>query len=92
MSKKTDEIVKGIVKGEQLYEGKAKKIFATNDPDLVVIDYKDDATAFNGEKKGQIESKGELNNAIASGLFELLRSQGVKSHFIAKMSDRNNFV
>ncbi len=88
MSKKTDEIVKGIVKGEQLYEGKAKKIFATNDPDLVVIDYKDDATAFNGEKKGQIESKGELNNAIASGLFELLRSQGVKSHFIAKMSDR----
>ncbi len=88
MSKKADEIAKGIVKGGQLYEGKAKKIFATNDPELVIIDYKDDATAFNGEKKGQIESKGELNNAIASGLFELLKSQGVKSHFVAKISDR----
>ncbi len=88
MSKKADAIAKGIVKGEQMYEGKAKRVYATNDSGLVVIDYKDDATAFNGEKKGQIESKGELNNAIASGLFELLASQGVKSHYIAKLSDR----
>jgi len=79
---------KDIVKGEQMYEGKAKKIFATNDPEIVIIDYKDDATAFNGEKKGQIESKGELNNAIASGLFELLKSEGVGSHFIEKISNR----
>ncbi|ULQ61202.1 phosphoribosylaminoimidazolesuccinocarboxamide synthase [Brucepastera parasyntrophica] len=77
-----------MVKGDQLYEGKAKKIFATNYPDLVIIDYKDDATAFNGEKKGQIESKGVLNNNIASGLFELLAKKGVKSHFVAKLSDR----
>ncbi len=82
------EIVKNLVKGEQLYEGKAKKVFATNYPDLVVIDYKDDATAFNGEKKGQIDSKGVLNNAIASGMFELLAKNGVESHFVAKLSDR----
>jgi len=82
------EIVKNLVKGEQMYEGKAKKVFATNYPDLVVIDYKDDATAFNGEKKGQIDSKGVLNNAIASGMFELLSKNGVESHFVAKLSDR----
>ncbi len=88
MAKKTSEIVKNLVKGEQLYEGKAKKVFATNYPDLVIIDYKDDATAFNGEKKGQIDSKGVLNNSITTGLFELLGKKGVKTHFIAKLSDR----
>ncbi|HOT62434.1 MAG TPA: phosphoribosylaminoimidazolesuccinocarboxamide synthase [Treponemataceae bacterium] len=88
MDKKTEEIVRNLKKGEQLYEGKAKKVFATNYPDLVVIDYKDDATAFNGEKKGQIDSKGVLNNAIASGIFELLAKKGVKSHFVAKLSER----
>lgn len=88
MSGKTDQLVKNLVKGEQLYEGKAKKVFATNYPEYVVIEYKDDATAFNGEKKGQIESKGILNNSIASGLFELLDKKGVKSHFVAKLSDR----
>ena len=72
MGKNASEIVKNLVKGAQLYEGKAKKVFATNYPDLVIIDYKDDATAFNGEKKGQIESKGVLNNSITTGLFELL--------------------
>ena len=88
MSKKVPEIVKNLVKGEQLYEGKAKKVFATNCPDLVIIDYKDDATAFNGEKKGQIESKGVLNNSIATAIFEVLEKKGVKTHFIAKLSDR----
>jgi phosphoribosylaminoimidazole-succinocarboxamide synthase len=88
MSKNVQEIVKNLVKGEQLYEGKAKKVFATNYPDLVIIDYKDDATAFNGEKKGQIESKGVLNNNIATTIFELLEKKGVKTHFIAKLSDR----
>ncbi|MBN1615681.1 MAG: phosphoribosylaminoimidazolesuccinocarboxamide synthase [Spirochaetales bacterium] len=77
-----------MVKGEQMYEGKAKKVFTCNYPDMVVIDYKDDATAFNGEKKGQIESKGVLNNSITSGLFGLLEAKGVKTHFIAKLSDR----
>ncbi len=88
MAAKPEQLVKNLVKGEQLYEGKAKKVFASNYPDCVVIEYKDDATAFNGEKKGQIESKGILNNNIASGLFDLLDKKGVKSHFIAKLSDR----
>lgn len=88
MSKKTDNLVRNLVKGEQMYEGKAKKVFTCNYPDMVVIDYKDDATAFNGEKKGQIESKGVLNNSITSGLFGLLEAKGVKTHFIAKLSDR----
>ncbi len=77
-----------IVKREMLYEGKAKKVFATNNPEYVIIDYKDDATAFNGEKKGTIDDKGILNNSISSLLFELLRKNGVKSHYVAKISDR----
>lgn len=77
-----------IVKGEMLYEGKAKKVFATNNPEYVIIDYKDDATAFNGEKKGTIDDKGILNNSISSLLFELLRKNGVKSHYVAKISNR----
>ncbi|MDR1748445.1 MAG: phosphoribosylaminoimidazolesuccinocarboxamide synthase [Spirochaetaceae bacterium] len=82
------DVAAQAAKKEQLYEGKAKKVFATDRPDLVIIDYKDSATAFNGEKKGEIEDKGTLNNNIASGLFELLRQKGVESHFVAKRSDR----
>lgn len=74
---------------EQMYEGKAKQVFATDDPDLVVIHYKDDATAFNGEKKGQIEDKGVLNNRIASGMFELLGKAGVPTHFVERLDDRD---
>ena len=77
-----------ITKKELLYEGKAKKVFASSDPDLVIMEYKDSATAFNGEKKGTIEDKGVLNNTIASALFELLASQGIPTHFIEKLSDR----
>lgn len=72
----------------QLYEGKAKKIYATNVDDEVVIYYKDDATAFNGEKKATINEKGILNNEITTILFELLAEKGVKSHFIKKLNDR----
>ncbi|GKU25354.1 phosphoribosylaminoimidazolesuccinocarboxamide synthase [Clostridium folliculivorans] len=75
-------------KREMMYEGKAKKIYATDKADEVIVYYKDDATAFNGEKKGQIEDKGVLNNAITSVLFELLEKEGVKTHFIEKLSDR----
>jgi phosphoribosylaminoimidazole-succinocarboxamide synthase len=78
-----------VQRREQLYEGKAKKVYATDDPDLVVIHYKDDATAFNGEKKGQIEDKGILNNRIASGLFELLAKAGIPTHFVARLNDRD---
>ena len=73
----------------QLYEGKAKQVFATDDPDLVIMHYKDDATAFNGEKKGQIEDKGVLNNRIAAGLFELLAKEGVPTHFVKRLDDRD---
>lgn len=73
---------------EMIYEGKAKKVYSTEDNDKVVIYYKDDATAFNGEKKGQIEDKGVFNNTITSTIFSLLESKGVKTHFIEKLSDR----
>ena len=75
-------------KKEFLYEGKAKKIYATDDPDKVIVYYKDDATAGNGEKKGTIKDKGVINNELTSYLFEMLASQGVKTHFIEKLNDR----
>ena len=71
-----------------MYEGKAKKIYATDKADEVIVYYKDDATAFNGEKKGQIEDKGVMNNAITSLIFELLEKEGVRTHFIEKLNDR----
>jgi len=77
-----------VVKKEQLYEGKAKKIFATSDPDLVIMEYKDSATAFNGAKKGTIEDKGIMNNEISAKLYDLLNSWNVPTHFIKKLSDR----
>ena len=73
---------------EMLYEGKAKQIYATDKADEVIVYYKDDATAFNGEKKGQIEDKGVMNNEITSILFELLEKKGVKTHFIKKLNER----
>lgn len=75
-------------KKEFLYEGKAKIIYATDDPDKVIVYYKDDATAGNGEKKGTIADKGIINNELTSYLFEMLASQGVKTHFIEKLNDR----
>lgn len=71
-----------------LYEGKAKKIFSTDKVDEVIVYYKDDATAFNGIKKAQIENKGILNNSITTMLFELLESKGIKTHFIRKIDER----
>jgi len=73
---------------EQLYEGKAKKIFKTDDEAQVIVHYKDDATAFNGEKKDTINGKGALNNTITSIIFEMLEKSGVKTHFIKKLNDR----
>lgn len=64
-----------VKKLDMLYEGKAKKVFATDNPDLVILDYKDSATAFNGEKKGTIDEKGIMNNTIADMLFELLEKK-----------------
>lgn len=79
-------------KKEQLYEGKAKKVFATDDPNLVIVDYKDDATAFNGEKKGTIAGKGAINNVMSNHMFQLLEHQGVPTHFVEQLSDRETVV
>ena len=78
-----------LMQGQKLYEGNAKKVFATDNAEFVIIHYKDDATAFNGEKKGQIEDKGLMNNQIASRLFELLEASGVPTHFVARLSERD---
>ena len=79
-------------KKEQLYEGKAKKVFATDDPNLYIVDYKDDATAFNGQKKGQIAGKGVINNVMSNHMFQLLEQQGVPTHFVEQLSEREAVV
>lgn len=79
-------------KKEQLYEGKAKKVFATDDPELYIVDYKDDATAFNGEKKGTIAGKGVINNVMSNHMFQILEKQGVPTHFVEQLSERETVV
>ena len=79
-------------KGVQLYEGKAKKVFATDNPDILIVDYKDDATAFNGEKKGTIVGKGAINNRMTNYLFQQLEKEGIPTHFIEELSDRETAV
>lgn len=81
-----------VVKGEQLYEGKAKKVYATNDPDLVIVDYKDDATAFNGEKRGTISGKGVINNRMTNFMFKLLEKEGIPTHLVEEISERETIV
>ena len=77
---------------EQLYEGKAKKIFKTDDPNIVWIEYKDDATAFNGLKKGTILNKGVINNKTSAIFFELLEAKGIPTHFVKLLNDREMLV
>ncbi|SFF96555.1 phosphoribosylaminoimidazole-succinocarboxamide synthase [Desulfotomaculum arcticum] len=81
-----------MLKKEQLYEGKAKKVYRTDNPDLYWIEYKDDATAFNGLKKGTIANKGELNNLISAYFFRLLAENGIESHFVEEKSEREMVV
>lgn len=76
----------------QLYEGKAKKVFATTDPDIVLVSYKDDATAFNGLKKGQIAGKGVVNNRCSNFLFKMLEGHGIETHLIEEVSDTDTYV
>ena len=76
----------------QLYEGKAKKVFETDDPDILIVDYKDDATAFNGVKKGTIVGKGVINNRMTNHVFQLLEKEGVPTHFVEELSDRETAV
>ena len=79
-------------KREQLYEGKAKKVYATDDANLVIVDYKDDATAFNGEKKGTIVGKGVINNQMTNFLMQQLEKAGVPTHFVQELSERETLV
>ena len=77
---------------QQLYEGKAKKVFATNDPEKLIVEYKDDATAFNGLKKGTIKGKGVINNQMSNRLMAYLEKQGVPTHFIEEINERETIV
>jgi len=77
---------------EQVYEGKAKKVFKTENPDYVIVSYKDDATAFNGLKKGQIEGKGVINNLMSNKLFEYLENNGIKTHYVETIDNRDTVV
>jgi len=79
-------------KGEMLYEGKAKQVYATGDPEQVIVVYKDDATAFNGAKRGAITGKGALNNHMTAIFFQLLESKGIRTHFVETLSDREQLV
>lgn len=79
-------------KGQLLYEGKAKRLYATVDPQILFVEYKDSATAFNGEKKAEIAGKGNLNNQITTLIFEKLQQHGIESHFVKRLSDNEQLV
>ena len=79
-------------KMEQLYEGKAKKVYSTENPELYIVSYKDDATAFNGEKKGTIVGKGSINNRMTNMLMQVLEKKGVPTHFVEEINDRETVV
>ncbi|MEM5767533.1 MAG: phosphoribosylaminoimidazolesuccinocarboxamide synthase, partial [Bacillota bacterium] len=79
-------------RGQKLYEGKAKVVFATDNPEQYIVYYKDDATAFNGLKKGSIADKGVLNNKITTHFFQLLEAEGIPTHFVKYLSDREQLV
>ena len=79
-------------KGSLLYEGKAKKVYATDDPDLLIVSYKDDATAFNGLKRGTIVGKGVINNRMSNALMRLLEREGIPTHYAEELSERDTLV
>ncbi len=81
-----------MTKLEQVYEGKAKKVFRTDDPEIFMVDYKDDATAFNGLKKGSIAGKGVINNRVTNHLMKLLEKEGIPTHFVKEISPRETLV
>ena len=81
-----------MIRKEQIYEGKAKKVYATEDPQLLIVSYKDDATAFNGQKKGTISGKGVINNRMSNFLMKLLEKEGIPTHYVGEISDRDTVV
>ena len=84
--------VEAMKKVEMLYEGKAKKVYTTEDPDVLIVDYKDDATAFDGQKKGTIVGKGAINNRMTNHIFKLFEKDGIPTHDIEELSDRETAV
>ena len=89
---KGKEMVTAMEKKEMLYEGKAKKVYKTDDENLYIVDYKDDATAFNGLKKGQISGKGIVNNKMSNFLMQIMEKHGIPTHFVEEISDRETVV
>ena len=81
-----------MIRKEQIYEGKAKKVYSTDDPELLIVSYKDDATAFNGLKKGTIAGKGVINNKMSNLMMQYLEKKGVPTHFVKELSDRDTLV
>lgn len=81
-----------MTRKEQLYEGKAKKVFKTDDPELLIVSYKDDATAFNGLKKGAIKGKGVINNKMSNLLMQMLEKSGIPTHFVEELNERETLV
>ena len=79
-------------KGMLLYEGKAKKVYATDDPEELIVSYKDDATAFNGQKRGTIEGKGTINNRMSNALMQLLEREGIPTHYLRELNERETLV
>ena len=77
---------------EQMYEGKAKQVFATSDPEIVMVHYKDDATAGDGEKKGTIRDKGIVNNKLSNALMQKLEKEGIPTHYVEELNDRDTLV
>ena len=81
-----------VERTQQLYEGKAKKVYATTDENLCIVSYKDDATAFNGQKKGTIVGKGAINNRVTNFLMQMLEKEGIPTHFVEEINDRETVV
>ena len=81
-----------LTKKDFIYEGKAKQVYSTEEADKVIVYYKDDATAFNAQKRGTVEDKGEMNNKISTLIFNYLIEKGVKTHFIEQLNDREQLV
>ena len=79
-------------KGKMIYEGKAKRVYETEDPDLLIQEFKDDATAFNAQKRGTIQQKGIVNNAISAKIFTLLESKGIPTHFVKQLNERDMLI
>lgn len=86
------KVLMSITKLNQIYEGKAKKVFATDNPEYYIVEYKDDATAFNGLKKGTISGKGVINNRMSNIMFRLMEKKGIHTHFVEELSDRETVV